>query len=384
MAIYLVQTIVHGIVFDGVLTNGFNHLDAFELKDWIRKHAEAVALFYPLQAPDPVAAAEALADSPIVRGSYDYVFGYADGDINRPSQGAGTALRGFLRLAFGYKGHLFYAMRGGMGDVVIAPLYQVLAKRGVKFEFFNRVERLVPGGGEIEAVEMSRQARLAGASYQPLLDVALPGWKATATLPCWPSEPLWDQLQDADRLKGVEFEAPWGPALETRTLTRGVDAAREQNGGPTYVCSDVRDYRPDPASFDAMVILSQSFGYFDPDTNRALVARLGEALRLGGRLVLDLWNPDFFFPRQGQRSFELPAGSVVETKRMEDGRLFTRLDYPGGGHDAFEFQTFTEAEMASFARPLGMILVAACTDFDAAVPPSAEKPRIQFVLERRS
>ncbi len=165
---------------------------------------------------------------------------------------------------------------------------------------------------------------------------------------------------------------------------RAVDAARAQNGGPTYLRADVRDYQPEHASFDAIVILSQSFGYFDPDTNQALLARMGEGLRDGGRLVLDLWNPAFFVSRQGQRTFEMPVGSVVETKRMENGRLFTRLDYPGGGSDAFEFQTFTEAEMAGFARPLGLRLVIACTDFDAEVLPSADKPRIQFVLERRS
>ena len=33
-------------------------------------------------------------------------------------------------------------MRAGMGETVIAPLYEVLRRRGVRFEFFHRVERL--------------------------------------------------------------------------------------------------------------------------------------------------------------------------------------------------------------------------------------------------
>ena len=163
---------------------------------------------------------------------------------------------------------------------------------------------------------------------------------------------------------------------------RAVAAARELDGGPAYVQADVRDYRPEPASFDAAVIMSQSFGYFDPETNRDLLARLGQALRPGGCLVLDLWNPDFFLPRQGQRTFQLPTGSVQETTRMEDGWLFSRLVYPDGGCDEFEFQTFSAAEMEQFVRPLGLQLVTACTDFSAAVTPSSDKPRIQFVLER--
>ena len=145
----------------------------------------------------------------------------------------------------------------------------------------------------------------------------------------------------------------------------------------------MRAYQPVTESCDAVIILSQSFGYFDPDVNRDVLARLGGGLRAGGRVVLDLWNPDFFVTRQGRHAFELPSGRVLETKRMEGDRLFTRLDYSGGGYDQFEFQTFTAATMAEFARPVGLTLVTACTDFDAGVSPSTDKPRIQFVLERR-
>ena len=162
---------------------------------------------------------------------------------------------------------------------------------------------------------------------------------------------------------------------------QAVAVARGKGGGPVYVQADVRAYRPAAGSLDAAVIMSQSFGYFDPDTNRDLLARLGEALRPAGRLVLDLWNPDFFLPRQGQRTFQLPAGAVHETTRMEGRRLFSRLDYPAGSFDEFEFQTFSAVEMERFVRPLDLRLVTACTDFNAAVAPSADKPRIQFVLE---
>ena len=43
---------------------------------------------------------------------------------------------------FEYKGAIFWKMTAGMGDVVIAPLYQVLRKRGVEFEFFHRLDAL--------------------------------------------------------------------------------------------------------------------------------------------------------------------------------------------------------------------------------------------------
>ena len=159
-----------------------------------------------------------------------------------------------------------------------------------------------------------------------------------------------------------------------------VAAARAQAGGPTYVQVDVREYRPAVGAFDAVVIMSQSFGYFDAKTNGRLLGAWAEALRPGGRLVLDLWNPAFFLPRQGWRTFDLSGGSVRETTRMENGRLFSRLDYPDGGYDAFEFQTFSAEEMARFAAPHGLALTVACTDFDPDRPPSADHPRVQFVL----
>lgn len=163
---------------------------------------------------------------------------------------------------------------------------------------------------------------------------------------------------------------------------QAVATARAQSGGATYVQADVRDYQPGRAAFDVVAIMSQSFGYFDPATNAELLGKLSAALRSGGRLLLDLWNPAFFLPRQGQRTFELPAGSVRETTRLDGDRLFSRLDYPDGGHDTFEFQTFSAEEMARFAAPLNLSVEVACTNFDASTSPLPDNPRIQFVLTR--
>jgi SAM-dependent methyltransferase len=50
--------------------------------------------------------------------------------------------------------------------------------------------------------------------------------------------------------------------------------ARELAGGPSYVHADIREYRPAPGTFDAAIVMSQSFGYFDPTTNRDVLGRL--------------------------------------------------------------------------------------------------------------
>jgi SAM-dependent methyltransferase len=159
--------------------------------------------------------------------------------------------------------------------------------------------------------------------------------------------------------------------------------ARELAGGPSYIQADVRDYQPDVCAYDLAIVMSQSFGYFDATTNRDLLRRLASGVREGGRVILDLWSPEFFVTHQGERDFELPDGIVRERKRVEDGRLFVHLDYPDDGHDDFEWQLFTPTEMISLADSVGLALIVSCTDFDMAVEPSPTKPRLQFVLERR-
>ena len=159
--------------------------------------------------------------------------------------------------------------------------------------------------------------------------------------------------------------------------------ARELAGGPSYIQADVRDYQPDICAYDLAVVMSQSFGYFDATTNRDVLRRLATGVRAGGRVVLDLWSPEFFASHQGQRDLELQNGIVREKKHVQDDRLFVHLDYPDGGHDDFEWQLFTAAEMISLADSVGLKLVVSCTDFDMAVEPCPAKPRIQFVLVRQ-
>jgi SAM-dependent methyltransferase len=158
--------------------------------------------------------------------------------------------------------------------------------------------------------------------------------------------------------------------------------ARELAGGPSYVHADVREYRPAPGAFDVAIVMSQSFGYFDPATNRDVLGRLATGLREGGRVILDLWNQEFFAAHQGERELETPSGMVRESKRLNGDRLYVQLDYLDGAHEDFEWQLFTPAKMIALAQSVGLDSLLSCTDFDTTITPSPAKPRIQFVLER--
>jgi len=158
--------------------------------------------------------------------------------------------------------------------------------------------------------------------------------------------------------------------------------AREPGDGPEYVQADVREYQPATSAYDVAIVMSQSFGYFDAATNRELLRRLSDGLRGGGRIILDLWNPEFFITHRGERNLETPAGIVRERKEVRDGRLFVRVDYPEDEHDDFEWQLFTSSEMHTLADSVGLSLIVACTDFEGATKPRPDKSRTQFVLEQ--
>jgi uncharacterized protein with NAD-binding domain and iron-sulfur cluster len=217
----LAGTLVRGILTDGVLHTGFDPLDQYDFREWLKRHgAEDLEVW---SAP--------------VQALYDLVFAYEGGDMAKPNFAAGVALRALLRTTWGYQEAFAYKMQAGMGDVVFTPLYLVLRRRGVKFKFFHRVEELVPtaDGRSIAAVRVGRQATLtpgpkpppAGcpglppADYEPLV--------SAENLLCWPSAPRYEQLAEGPELKrlaeeGYEpLESAWSkwPNREVITLRAG-------------------------------------------------------------------------------------------------------------------------------------------------------------------
>jgi uncharacterized protein with NAD-binding domain and iron-sulfur cluster len=219
---------IAGVVKDGVLEHGFECVNHLDWAEWLRRHgAHEVTL-----GRTPAERA------PVLRAVYDVAFGYRDGIIDHADCAAGTTTSDLLRLVFSYRGSIMYKMQAGMGDVVFGPMYEVLKARGVKFEFFHAVTALKAGGNGVDSIDYVQQADLAAgvAEYTPLTNVK--------GLPCWPSQPLWDQLEPAAR--GVDFEAELNPLKRPiQTLKRGIDFDQVVLGIPVgaldTICADLID-----------------------------------------------------------------------------------------------------------------------------------------------
>lgn len=161
----------------------------------------------------------------VLRALYDTTFQYIDGDTSRPTFAAGCALRVIIRILFTYKGAVLYLVQSGMGETLIAPLYDVLRDQGVRFEFFHKLTHLglSPDTNVLNTLTLAKQVRTVdNAPYAPLFNVK--------GLRCWPDEPFWDQLQDGQDMKdaGVDWESHWNtwPTAENVTLEQGTDFDR--------------------------------------------------------------------------------------------------------------------------------------------------------------
>ncbi len=198
-----------GIVRDDVIDQGFDAINGWEFGDWLVQHG---AKPVTLGATGPER-------SPLLRAIYDVAFAYEAGDVNQPNAAAGATVSALLRLLFSYRGSVLYRMQAGMGDTVFGPFYEVLVKRGVTFEFFTAVTGIhcaPDGAGKvIDRIDISRQATLKKGPYDPLIQIG--------ELPCWPSEPHWDQLT-ANRAGSVNYEMePAPPGSQPGQLQRGQD-----------------------------------------------------------------------------------------------------------------------------------------------------------------
>jgi uncharacterized protein with NAD-binding domain and iron-sulfur cluster len=172
------------------------------------------------------AARESIYGSPIVQALYDSMLEYCDGDKRRPSYGAGTAAQAVFRLYGTYMNSFAFEMQSGMGEVVVAPIYRVLEKRGVKFEFFMKLKQIELDltKSSVARILFDRQVRLRNRSYEP----TIPPGPRNGYLECWPNEPRWEQICDGEKLadKGLDFESHWCSypyELDKVTLHQGLD-----------------------------------------------------------------------------------------------------------------------------------------------------------------
>lgn len=214
----LAFAVAKGILVDGVWLRGYKAIDDQDFTAWLMKHG----------------ACEATANSAIVRAFYDLYLAFPNGQNKIVGDGvaiggnvaAGELLHSYVLVVLCYRGAIMWKMQAGMGDTVMTPIYQVLAQKGVKFEFFHKVTdmrlaKLDGGESRIGEIDLDVQATVKPniGRYNPLYDVK--------GLPCWPSTPLYEQLVQGRELRDrhIDLESSWSPwrPVAKKTLKLGED-----------------------------------------------------------------------------------------------------------------------------------------------------------------
>ena len=167
-------TIIKGILDDKIIEHGFDIINHLDLREWLAKHG----------------ASPATLKSTFVKFHYDLMIAYRNGDINQPSMEAGAALKIWLNLYFCFDDAPYFDQQGGLGDIIFAPMYQLLRKKGVNFKFFHKVEDLnlnINNSRLIEKIKLTKQVDLVHEEYDPLINVK--------GLPSWPNEPKYEEIE---------------------------------------------------------------------------------------------------------------------------------------------------------------------------------------------
>lgn len=154
---------------------GFARIDRYDFREWLERHG---------------ARAETR-ESAIVTSWYDGIIAYERGDVARPRCAAGVTVHSLLRAMGTYKGAFAYQLRGEIGDSFIAPVVRALELRGVRFHFFERVERLVVDSSRGLATRVVLSQQVAdppvGARFIEVIDHA--SGQARHAWPAWPEHP---------------------------------------------------------------------------------------------------------------------------------------------------------------------------------------------------
>lgn len=226
--------VMYGMAVDHLVTGSVTAINDRDFAGWLKHHH----------------ASHKLLDSVLIRAFYDLVFAYPLGDMGqRGNLEAGTNLNIFLN-ALSYRGPVMWEARAGTGDIIFAPLYQVLRRRGVKFQFFHRVTglRLNADGTRVQQVLINRQVRMVKGSYND--------YEPLQHLPpffCWPSCPDYRQIVEGDELSThqIDLESFWANWVDTGgsiTLEADHDFSRVIFGIPLgavpFVCADLVAAKP--------------------------------------------------------------------------------------------------------------------------------------------
>lgn len=148
-----------------------------------------------------------------------------------------------------------------------------------------------------------------------------------------------------------------------------------------FMVADQRNLKQVAGLYNAVLSLWQSFGYFDSETNDAVLAEMASKLRPGGRLLLDIYHPAYWRDHQGVR--ERPREGVRSiTDTVEHERLTSHIVYVDETVEVMDFELIEPHDLTERAAKQGLQLMNQCTWWDPQRAPDSQEARYQTIFER--
>ena len=156
--------------------------------------------------------------------------------------------------------------------------------------------------------------------------------------------------------------------------------ARRSSPRPRYVALDQRHIGRLRWVFDAALVLWNSLGFVGRTVDFETLAGCAAVLRPGGKVLLDLYHPDWLERHQG--SGERDARGPVVWRWVHRGRCFHEIRYANGHIDDIQFDIYYPQEIRELAQHAGLEPLVAMASWRPEALPDAQWPRYQLVCVR--
>lgn len=179
-----------------------------------------------------------------------------------------------------------------------------------------------------------------------------------------------------------------GIDFNPNAIKRAQERATEAGVAANFFVSDMREFSA-TQSFDGAVCFSGSFGYFDDDQNLRFASRVAEALRPGGRFLIDLHVAESIFPKFSKRDWRWadddPPLRILEERRWNllSGKIEATWTFVGDTvvSRPVSMRIYTYRELRDLLRSAGF------SEFEALVTGKDEpfqlgSPRLSIVAKK--
>jgi SAM-dependent methyltransferase len=132
--------------------------------------------------------------------------------------------------------------------------------------------------------------------------------------------------------------------------------------------------------FDGALFMWNSIGFGGRDGDLETLTGVASALRPGGRVVFDLYHPDWL--RQNERAGEPDRGAISVRRWMRGNRCCHEIRYESGRVDDIQFDVYDPDQIRALCLQSGLEPMTEMVWWDSATRPSADAPRYQVIAER--